>query len=206
MAAALNRETHCMVGDGMISKEILNRFSHLQTEARNGDSSAMTLASVDAQGRPTQRIITLLRIDQHGLVFFTNRNSRKGLHFEKNSYASACFFWHELNQQVEFDGIIELVEESVADSIWQTRDRDSQIGSWASNQSQPLESQRHLLDRVEAVKNEYRDVRIPRAPDWQAYRLVPDRIEFWKSGWHRLHERSCYEYEASGWHHYYLNP
>jgi len=195
-----------MISESKISDEILNRFNHLQTQARDGDSSAMTLASVDERGRPTQRIITLLQIDPHGLVFFTNRNSRKGQHFANNPYASACFYWHGLKQQVEFDGIIKLVEESVTDAIWQTRDRDSQIGSWASNQSQPLEKRQQLFARVEDVKNRYRDILIPRAPNWVAYRLVPDRVEFWKSGWHRLHERVCYELVNNIWRHYFLNP
>lgn len=190
----------------MISDEILKRFNHLQTEVREGDPLAMTLASVDERGRPTQRIITLLQIDPEGLVFFTNRKSRKGQHFAKNPYASACFFWHGLKQQVEFDGGIELVEESVADAIWKTRDRNRQIGSWASNQSQPLESQQQLLDCVEAVKNRFRDILIPRAPDWIAYRLVPDRVEFWRSGWHRLHERVCYEFEGGIWRCHFLSP
>lgn len=190
----------------MISEEILKRFNHLQTQTRDGDASAMSLSSVDERGRPTQRIITLLEIDPRGLIFFTNRNSRKGRHYANNPYASACFFWHDLKQQVEFEGIIEPVEESMADAIWRNRDRDSQIGSWASNQSQPLESQRQLLDRVEQVKNRYRDILIPRAPDWVAYRLVPDRIEFWKSGWHRLHERVCYELEGTAWRCYFLDP
>jgi pyridoxamine 5'-phosphate oxidase len=190
----------------MISKEILSRFNHLQTEVKDCDSSAMTLASVDERCRPTQRIITLLLIDPQGLVFFTNRNSRKGQHYAVNPHASACFFWQSLKQQVEFDGTIEPVEESVADAIWQTRDRDSQIGSWASNQSQPLENKQQLLARVVDVKNRYRDILIPRAPDWLAYRLVPDRVEFWKSGWHRLHERVCYELKNETWHRKLLEP
>lgn len=190
----------------MLNEEILKRFNQSMSEAINCDPAAMTLATVDDRGRPTQRVIMLLSIDERGLVFYTNSESRKGRHFEQHPYASACFYWHSLHQQVEFDGYVETIEPSEADKHWHNRERDSQISAWASRQSAPLQNRDQLLQRVREVKARYRDVLIPREPHWQAYRLIPERVEFWKSGWHRLHERVCFEYRDSNWEKGLLNP
>lgn len=189
-----------------LSDEILNQFIHLQTEARDCDPMTMALASVDESGRPTQRTITLIQVDSQGLVFFTDSRSRKGRHFANRAYASLCAYWHHLHAQVLFEGSVEIMDNRQSDVFWGNPERDSQISDWASHQSKILASKQVLLNRVEAVKNQYRDLQIPRPAYWLCYRIIPDRVEFWKSGWHRLHERVCYELSNGDWNKSLLNP
>ena len=189
-----------------LNADILERFNYLLREASHCDPHAFTLATVDERGLPTQRTVTLLQIDKKGLVFFTNSQSRKGRHFSKTPYASACFYWHSLRQQVEFDGRVELIEETQTDVYWNNRERDSQICAWASQQSECLESREQLLDRVSEVKERFRDAMIPRPPHWVAYLLSPERVEFWKAGWHRVHERTCFESTGGNWQKILLYP
>jgi pyridoxamine 5'-phosphate oxidase len=189
-----------------LHSEILNPFQHAIREARNCDPTTFCLATVDKRGLPTQRIVTMLQIDECGLVFFTDSQSRKGQHLVKKPYGSACFYWHSLHQQVEFDGKIDLLDDEQANDYWRTRDRDSQISAWASKQSSELANQQQLLDQVKEVKARFRDIQIPRPPNWKAYRLIPERVEFWSSGWHRLHERICFEWREEGWQQTLLYP
>ena len=190
----------------VLNKHILERFRHLLREARNCDPSTFSLASVDERGLPTLRTIMLVHIDAQGLVFFTNSRSRKGQHFAQNPYASACFYWHNLHQQVEFDGRIKMVGTQQTDDYWNSRERESQISAWASQQSDRLESRAQLLQEVKDVKKHFRDILVPRPPHWLAYRLIPERVEFWKSGWHRLHERTCFESSGESWQQNLLYP
>ena len=190
----------------ILKKEILDRFQHLLREARHCDPEAFTLASVDERGLPTQRTVMLLHIDEQGLIFFTDSRSRKGQHFAKKPYASACFYWHSLHQQVEFDGSIQMVGTRQTDDYWNSRERDSQISAWASQQSNRLESRDQLLQEVGDIKDRFRDILIPRPSHWLAYRLVPERVEFWKSGWHRLHERTCFKWIGESWQRNLLYP
>ena len=183
----------------MLNEDILDQFSHLLNEVHDCDPFTFTLASVDDCGRPTQRIISLLEVDLKGLVFFSNNKSRKGRHFAQRPRASACFYWHSLRQQVTFEGNIEVIEKAAALVYWNNRERANQIASWASRQSEPLETRQQLLEKVEQIKIKYRDKLIPPAPDWCAYRLIPDRVEFWKSGWQRLHDRVCFELTDEVW-------
>jgi pyridoxamine 5'-phosphate oxidase len=190
----------------MLSDEILDRIKHLQSEAQHCDPMTMTLASVDQAGRPTQRTITLIRVDARGLVFFTDCRSRKGQHFIDRPYVSVCVYWQHLHEQVEMEGAVQVLDSSEADGYWGDRERDGQLSAWASHQSAPLATKQDLVDRVEAVKDKYRDIRIPRPPHWLCYRIIPDRVEFWKSGWHRLHERVCYDLSHGEWEKSLLNP
>ena len=190
----------------LLTEDILERFNHLLREAEHYEPPTFTLASVDERGLPSQRTISLLHIDKLGLVFFTSSKSRKGQHFAKTPYASACFYWHSLRQQVEFDGGIEVLKDEQADDYWNSRERDSQICAWASRQSERLENRDQLMDEVSAVKDRYRDVQVPRPPHWVAYRLSPERVEFWKAGWHRVHERTCFESTGNSWNQILLYP
>ena len=189
-----------------MSEEIVDRFMHLQAEARHCDPLTMTLASVDERGRPTQRTITLIEVDPQGLVFFTDSRSRKACHFTRQPYAALCVYWHQLHAQIEIEGSVETIDENKSDVYWGNRERDGQISAWASHQSSVLASKQELLDRVETVKNKYRDRQIPRPAHWLCYRIVPDRVEFWKSGWHRLHERVCFDQINGEWIKSLLNP
>ena len=190
----------------MLPDEILDRLNYLQSEAKHCDPMTMMLASVDERGRPTQRTVTMIQIDPLGLVFFTDSQSRKGQHFADRPYASASSYWHDLHEQVEFEGNIEVLDSKQADAHWSSRERDSQISAWASHQSQILRNKQDLLDRVEAVKTQFRDQLIPRPPHWLCYRIVPDHVEFWKSGWQILHERVCFDLKGTVWSKTLLDP
>jgi pyridoxamine 5'-phosphate oxidase len=110
-----------------------------------------------------------------------------------------CFFWQNLMQQVIVEGPVELISDEEADAYWITRERDSQLGAWASRQSCALERREILIQRLADVRERFMDQRVPRPRNWSGYRLVPERMEFWSAGWHRLHERVCYCKSLSGW-------
>lgn len=185
------------------------RFSDLFERAKHTglrEPGAMTLATADARGRPTCRTVLLKILDDRGFVFFTNFNSRKGGHLAENPRASLCFFWQTLFEQVLVDGTVEIVADDEADGYWRTRPRDSQLGAWASDQSEPLDSRETLDKRLTGYDEQFIDDQVPRPPHWSGFRVVPDRIEFWRSGWHRMHERECYVRTQDGWSLSLLNP
>lgn len=189
--------------------EAIKRFQHLLEEAHDCDlrePTAMTLATADATGKPSARTMLLKKVDEHGFVFFTNSMSRKGQQLKANDRAALLFFWQPLMQQASIEGVVELLSNEEADAYWSTRPRESQIGAWASEQSSPLESHQVLMDRVNEFKQRYEGQQVPRPSHWLGYRLVPDRIEFWKAGWGRLHERDCYEKSGDEWTMQLLNP
>ena len=182
--------------------EALSRFHDLLNEAQKTDlfePTAMTLATCDAQGHPTARTVLLKKVDERGFAFYTNLNSRKARQLEDNPRAALCFFWQSLMQQVTVEGSVEMLSDKEAEAYWHTRERDSQIGAWASKQSALLDSQETLHRRHEQYRDRFKDQKVPRPADWSGYRIIPERIEFWKSGWHRLHERVCYSKSEEGW-------
>ena len=189
--------------------EALGRFHDLLKEAHKTDllePTAMTLATCDAQGHPTARTVLLKMVDERGFAFYTNLNSRKARQLESNPRAALCFFWQPLMQQVTVEGSVQILSDEEADAYWHTRERDSQIGAWASEQSAPLDSQETLHLRHEQYRDRFKDQQVPRPADWSGYRIIPERIEFWKSGWHRLHERVCYSKSEEGWTLTFLYP
>jgi pyridoxamine 5'-phosphate oxidase len=163
------------------------------------EPTAMTLATANARGRPSARTMLLKRFDEHGFVFFANSESRKGEELKENAFASLCFFWQPLMRQVRVEGRAVIIGPQESDTYWETRPRDSQLCAWASAQSRPLDVRETLEKRVAEAHARFLDNAVPRPPFWIGYRVIPDRIEFWKSGWHRLHERILYEKRADGW-------
>jgi pyridoxamine 5'-phosphate oxidase len=176
-------------------KELLIQAAQLGIEPHN----AFALASTGNDMKPTVRMVLLKQVDERGFVFYTNVNSHKGHQFSENPRASACFCWPQLKRQVRVEGSVELVSDWEADEYFATRARASQIAAWASPQSSHLSSRDELLVAVKIYAEKYKDGPVPRPPHWSGYRLVPERIEFWREQPNRLHEREVYTLQPDGW-------
>lgn len=163
------------------------------------DANAMSLASVDADGQPTVRIVLLKGIDGDGFVFYTNLESDKGRQLLAQPRAGLNFHWKSLERQVRIDGRVEQVSDGEADAYFATRPRGSQVGAWASDQSRPLEDRRTLEQRVADSEARFEGGAVPRPPHWSGFRVVPARIEFWQGMPYRLHDRLVYSRDADGW-------
>lgn len=189
--------------------EALDRFDALFRRAarcRLNEPTAMCVATVDADGRPSARVVLLKGYDASGFVFYTNTLSRKGRELAANPHTALCFFWDPLMEQVRVEGEVSPVTEEEADAYWHGRHPGSQLGAWASDQSDPLDSREALEARVAAYAERFGDDPIPRPPHWTGYRVAPVRIEFWRSLPNRLHERTCYSLEGGEWRVSLLHP
>ena len=159
---------------------------------------AMTLATADKAGRPSARMVLLKDVDERGFVFYTNLTSHKGRELAENPQAALVFYWKSLTRQVRVEGATEAVPEEEADAYFASRARLSQIGAWASKQSQPLEGRFALEKRVAKYTAKFNVGTVPRPEFWSGFRLVPDRIEFWKEEAFRLHDRTVYARSGDG--------
>ena len=177
-------------------KQFENWYS--QTIASNiYEPGAMSLATVDSDGQPWQRIVLLKLFDEKGFVFFTNYESRKAQHIAANNKVSLLFPWHVLGRQVKITGQAEKVSSAESLKYFSTRPRGSQIGAWASPQSQMINSRSILESMVEGMKKKYADNEVPLPPFWGGYRVKPDSYEFWQARDSRLHDRFIYQKNAS---------
>lgn len=184
----------------MTTDDPIDRFARLLAEAQEAyplEYNAMTLSTVGADGRPSSRVVLLKSADARGFVFYTNLESRKGRELAQNPWAALCFWWPRVEWQVRVEGACARVDDDEADAYFATRPRGSQIGAWASNQSDVLPGREVLELRVAELEREYQGREIPRPPHWSGLRLAPDRIEFWRNRVNRLHDRELYRREGA---------
>ena len=171
------------------------------------DFNAMTVATADQKGRPSARVLLLKGYDDDGFVFYTNRESRKGIQLGENTYAALCFYWPALHRQVRIEGPVSQVSDEESDAYFSTRPKGSRIGAWASQQSRPLESRSAINRRIDELDAQYEgNDTVPRPPYWGGYRLKPERFEFWQAGEFRVHTRVIYLPDGDNWERVLLNP
>lgn len=173
--------------------------------AQLAEPTAMTLATVGADGRPSTRVVLLKGSDGRGPVWFTNYQSRKGLELAGNHFAALQFHWVELERVVRIEGRVEKVSEAESDAYFDTRPLDSRIGAWASPQSETISGRAILVARAAEFAARFL-LRPPRPPHWGGYRLLPDRFEFWQGRPSRLHDRILYRLDNGAWHTERLAP
>jgi pyridoxamine 5'-phosphate oxidase len=185
-----------------MSEDPIALFNAWYAEAREteiNDSNAVALATADADGRPSVRMVLLKGHGPDGFVIYTNRESRKAGELAVNRHAALLFHWKSLRRQVRIEGSVSLVSDAESDAYFASRGRDSQLGAWASDQSRPLDSRETFETRFAEMQARFEGGDVPRPPHWGGSRIAPDRIELWQDRAHRLHERRLFTRETGTW-------
>jgi pyridoxamine 5'-phosphate oxidase len=204
MNQSSSREGSSSGSQAALYQEALATFDGLLDAARvSGDSepTAMTLATADAAGRVSARVVLLKGVGADGFRFYTNYESLKGEQLASHPRAALCFHWKLLREQVQVrvEGTVAKVTDADSDAYFATRARGSQVGAWASLQSQALPDRATFEQRVAELERRFEGASVPRPPHWGGYVVQPDRIEFWYGARHRLHERVAYVCEGGVW-------
>jgi pyridoxamine 5'-phosphate oxidase len=179
--------------------ELFNDWMAEAEKTEPNDANAMSLATVDANGGPSSRMVLLKDVDQRGFTFYTNLGSRKAVQLDANPNAALCFHWKSLKRQVRVEGSVTLVDDAEADEYFASRARASRIGAWASKQSQTLGGRFDLEKRVAEYTAKFHIGEVPRPDFWSGYRVTPRLMEFWTDRPFRLHERLVYLHSDDGW-------
>jgi pyridoxamine 5'-phosphate oxidase len=185
----------------MASADPITEFENAVERARahQVDTAPVVLATTDASGHPSARLVLLRGLDARGFVFFTNYNSRKGCELAANPHAALCFYWASLDEQIRVEGSVDRVPAEESDAYFSSRPRGSQLGAWASDQSQVLPSRETLEEKYREIERRFADRAVERPPFWGGFRLTPVRIEFWYGRPDRLHDRVLYVRDRDSW-------
>jgi pyridoxamine 5'-phosphate oxidase len=185
----------------MASADPITEFENAVERARahQVDTAPVVLATTDASGHPSARLVLLRGLDARGFVFFTNYNSRKGRELAANPHAALCFYWASLDEQIRVEGSVDRVPAEESDAYFSSRPRGSQLGAWASDQSQVLPSRETLEEKYREIERRFADRAVERPPFWGGFRLTPVRIEFWYGRPDRLHDRVLYVRDRDSW-------
>lgn len=187
--------------------EHLRRLIEHATAQGVGEAHAAALATADRYAHPSVRMVYIDAVEQPGLLFFTPVESGKGRQLIDNPRAGLCFFWRELQEQVTLEGDVVLLPSEIADSYWRKRPREAQLAAWAFAQGGPAPEKGELRRQVRQLEQTLGFEPVPRSPNWCAFRLLPERIEFWPTGWQRMRERVRYLKGADGlWSEQALTP
>ncbi len=189
--------------------EVLERLQDCMdaaVKAKEVEPNAMTLATLDGRGNVSARMVLLKGFDERGFVFYTNTLSIKGRQLAQQPRAALILYWKTTERQVRVEGSVEPVTDQEADEYFATRHRGSQLGAWASRQSEPLESRAHLLKKVLQSELKFVGGPVPRPPHWSGYRVLPDMVEFWYGRTSRLHDRFRFQLAGNDWNRQRLYP
>jgi len=179
--------------------ELAGQWLEEASRAGAAQPDAMALATADAQGQPSVRMVLMRGLDQAGFRFYTNRTSRKAGELDANPRAAIAFHWEPPGLQLRAEGDVRILDDEASDAYFAGRPRESQLGAWASDQSSEIASREELLDAYAAEQRRFGDGPVSRPPHWGGYLLVPDSIEFWEHGEFRLHRRRLFTREGDGW-------
>lgn len=191
-----------LLNEDAVNKNPFLQFSHWFEEAVNAqllDPYAMLISTVDADRQPHSRVVYLRNISEEGMIFYTNYNSEKAKNISDSNKIAINFFWVELERQIRIEGLVSKVSDELSDNYFAGRPRESQIGAWASNQSERIDSREELEKQVAFYNEKFKNTEVPRPPHWGGYVVKPVKFEFWQGRPNRLHDRLVYSKKETDW-------